>query len=471
MSKIGKIQTGILFILLSTLSSATAKRINNDELLRLSMELVTTDYEFAVYPVLENIGRRSRNTFTAKNIRKLDEILTILVEKNGAELLGTLVVKNKFLLISKTARLSKAAVVFKNGDIQSAVKLLKDWRGSGWIELQRLFLLGSARYVTGKYEKAKSAFEQCSSHFKRNYDQFSHIKDTIGRDKIGESCQAGIARSFYAKQNYNRTISKYFEISKKSYIWPEILFEEAWASFRAGDINRSLGKLVTFNSPLMEEYAHPETYVLRGISFFKLCLWEDVKKTVDSFYSKYGETYRSLRKQLSSDKIITKNINRSISQRRSVASIDRNVKNLVNSIMRNAKYQRMKKVEDRNISKVKEVREKAKRGSMSGRTANLLERNLKATLKKHRKLMVNYVQKQMERRYTQLSKAFEHVTTLKFLMYEKEIDRISGRTNELKKRGNKNNINRSQRQYFWIFNGEYWPDEMGDKVFALKSEC
>ena len=38
-------------------------------------------------------------------------------------------------------------------------------------------------------------------------------------------------------------------------------------------------------------------------------------------------------------------------------------------------------------------------------------------------------------------------------------------------RGDIKYIQRNEKQYFWNFNGEFWADELGDYVFALKSEC
>ena len=38
-------------------------------------------------------------------------------------------------------------------------------------------------------------------------------------------------------------------------------------------------------------------------------------------------------------------------------------------------------------------------------------------------------------------------------------------------RGSIENLKRSQKQYFWDFEGEFWLDELGDYVFSLKSEC
>ena len=37
-------------------------------------------------------------------------------------------------------------------------------------------------------------------------------------------------------------------------------------------------------------------------------------------------------------------------------------------------------------------------------------------------------------------------------------------------RGDIKYLKRNEKQYFWNFNGEFWADELGDYVFALKSE-
>jgi len=40
-----------------------------------------------------------------------------------------------------------------------------------------------------------------------------------------------------------------------------------------------------------------------------------------------------------------------------------------------------------------------------------------------------------------------------------------------KKRGSLGKPKIRDDQYFWDFNGEFWADELGDYVFALRPEC
>ena len=43
--------------------------------------------------------------------------------------------------------------------------------------------------------------------------------------------------------------------------------------------------------------------------------------------------------------------------------------------------------------------------------------------------------------------------------------------NGKRQRGDIQYLPRNEKQYFWDFNGEFWADELGDYVFALRSEC
>ena len=60
---------------------------------------------------------------------------------------------------------------------------------------------------------------------------------------------------------------------------------------------------------------------------------------------------------------------------------------------------------------------------------------------------------------------------LKLEILSRRKDRLYSGVQDFGKRGDIAYLQRSQKQYFWNFNGEFWADELGDYVFALKSEC
>lgn len=93
----------------------------------------------------------------------------------------------------------------------------------------------------------------------------------------------------YQQGKYEDAEEVYDQIPKSSYVWTDILFEQAWNAFAKEDYNRALGKLVTYRSPSLGFVFNPEVSVLRAQSFLALCLYEDVNKTVNEFNSSYAD--------------------------------------------------------------------------------------------------------------------------------------------------------------------------------------
>ena len=68
-------------------------------------------------------------------------------------------------------------------------------------------------------------------------------------------------------------------------------------------------------------------------------------------------------------------------------------------------------------------------------------------------------------------KAFEGMSYIKLETFSQMKAKLYSFKDDGAKRGDAKYIERNDKQYFWNFNGEFWADELGDYVFALKSEC
>lgn len=104
----------------------------------------------------------------------------------------------------------------------------------------------------------------------------------------------------------------------------------------------------------------------------------------------------------------------------------------------------------------------------------LLGENLKEALITQRNLIGSYVRGQLQLYSAQFIKAFEDMSYIKLEILDKRktelYEDISYRSGG-RSRGNFAYLKKTDRQYFWTFNGEFWADELGDYVFSLKSEC
>ena len=97
---------------------------------------------------------------------------------------------------------------------------------------------------------------------------------------------------------------------------------------------------------------------------------------------------------------------------------------------------------------------------------------VKDTLALQKRLIGSYVRKQLIVKYALLRKAFTDMGYIKLeVLKRNKSDLYQKRSIKANKRGNIKYLKRTEKQYFWGFNGEFWAEELGDYVFALPSEC
>ena len=371
-----------------------------------------------------------------------------------------------------TIRYILARKAFRQGKYDQALKYLeKNIEDMNPVKPFALLLEGSIYAVSKRDDQAIRSFRECvevtEAHIKKEQN-----KDRLRQLKISKDyCVVGIPRAQFALQKYDAAYSSYQDLEKSSYIWPEILFEEAWNSFYLKDYNRTLGKLVTYKAPVFNYIFNPEIEVLKALSYMELCLWEDSKNTVEAFYTKYevdNENYKKFIDSMGKDyqqfyalvkDQATSQLKKNAILKTALASISKDPAylELVNSFNSGrSEIERMKSV---NNDKLRLV----------------LNENLKVSLGMQRDLIGSYIRGQLQLYAAQVVKAFEDMSYIKLEILSKRKTELYEDTSfsapDARARGNISHLRRTDKQYFWTFNGEFWADELGDYVFSLKSEC
>ena len=166
---------------------------------------------------------------------------------------------------------------------------------------EALLVKGTAYLMDKKYNKALKVYKRCSN-VAYGWEKRTENKQKNYFAVLKESCIINIARIHYKKKNYKLAIRNYEEIPKKSFKWPYTLLEKSWAYYYTGDYNRSLGILLTYNSPLLESYFTPEAEVLKALNYFKLCLYEDALSVVNKYYETYAPRSKKLKSVIGKQK-------------------------------------------------------------------------------------------------------------------------------------------------------------------------
>jgi hypothetical protein len=318
------------------------------------------------------------------------------------------------------------------------------------------------------YPDAETQFRDCVRTSERRMGKVETQTMRQQLEMNRDYCVAGVARVQFATREYKKANLTYLDIEKDSFVWPEILFEEAWTSYYQKNYNRTLGKLVSYKAPVFDFVFKPEVEVLTALTYLKMCLYDDAKKTVDEFYGALLNPSRELRGFLVSrgkDYRYFYNLMADFEDNRPAPV------QLVNPILRalrkDAAYLEMKSALTAAIGEYNELRKRPR----SAMTENLIK-NVRVLADEYRTSIGAYVRAGLVAKYAELYTSFQGMSYIKLEVLAQRKERLyESDAVSTKKRGDVKYIDRNDKQYFWNFNGEFWADELGDYVFALRSEC
>lgn len=436
---------------------------------QLVQELVKEGMYFSSVPfVKEYLANVNR-----VNNQAVDGIVDEVVTHVGVKQFETLPVSILEKSNAPTLRYILAKKSFAQGKYDKALSYLgKNIAGTHPVKPYALMLQGSILSLMNKTSEAQAVYRDCitSSNQQINREKNpARIRQLlITRDY----CTVGIPRTDFAKGDFAAANSNYLDLPKSSFIWPEILFEEAWNSFYLKDFNRTLGKLVSYKAPVFDYIFNPEIEVLKAMTYMEMCLWEDTSKTVNEFYDFYERDYKTFGTYLNSyGNDLQKFYALVKSKDEEQIKRHRILHRALNSIAKDPAYVEL--YESFNSSKS----EIEKLNSLPGDYfKSILSNNLKDSLSLQRNLIGSYTRNQLKFYFNKISKSFQDMSYIKLEVLSNRKNQILGYDNDPiealdRSRGDIVNLKRNDKQYFWNFNGEFWADELGDYVFSLKSEC
>lgn len=430
-------------------------------------ELVKDKMYFSSIPFIkEYLSSTSRVNDSAVD-RVLDELITEVGVKQFEVLPANILEKSN----APTVRYILARKAFRQGKYDQVLKYLgnkiEEWHP---VKPFTLLLEGSTLAVSKREDQAIRSFKECIDVSNSQINKEEN-KDRLRQLKINRDyCLVGIARAQFATQKYELAHSSYLDLPKSSYIWPEILFEEAWNSFYLKDYNRTLGKLVTYKAPVFNYVFNPEIEVLKALSYMELCLWDDSKNTVENFYNKYEKENQGFKSFIDSLGKDYRQYYLLVKEREDGKFKDNPIlSTALASIGRDPAYLELYNSFNAGRDEIERLKNLPNDSLKSA-----LNENLREALSLQRNLIGSYIRGQLQLNAAQIVRAFEDMSYIKLEvlskrkteLYEDVSLRDAGRA-----RGDIAHLRRTDKQYFWTFNGEFWADELGDYVFSLKSEC
>ncbi len=377
--------------------------------------------------------------------------------------------------------LGKEAIL--TGDLNKAIGYLKGMDSRSPLWPFGLHLKATALALSNQNEEAIEAFQLCASKASRivGYSGNSRIQlknSEREADDLRSRCLAGEARTLYQMNQFDRADRVYDSISKKSLVWPDILFEQAWNSFARSEYNRSLGKLVSYKSPALSFIFNPEIDVLRAQSYLALCLYSDANDVITGFNRKYSDVGVEVKEFIErNERDLPAFFDLGKSTLGSSLYTRKGIYQLENRFVRSPYFQNLVQNERQVVSERQLIRQYD--SAQTGVSHNLgegfpgfLSEVLEWRRRTVRQLGGAFVKNSLLEYYTSLIDDLEKMSFIKLEMLRLAKDNLVNKTLSKEER-TRGNVEPSRRddQYRWSFNGEFWNDELGDYVFGLESEC
>ncbi|NOT78589.1 MAG: hypothetical protein HOP07_06250 [Bacteriovoracaceae bacterium] len=433
---------------------------------KIAHELIDGSFYFSAIPYINNY-LENNNEIDAE----LEADIETLVLKTGTMAVLNLEEKRLESFNNPSISLILGTRLFAKEQNTKAYEILSRIPDSHQFSAEAALIKGTIRNLERKNIEALNLYEACvnKSTAQENSSKGEKLKRYY--NYLKETCIIRSARVNIEEKKYEQALLIYEKIDKRSYKWPYILLDQAWANYYLKDYNRTLGLTTTYKSPLLESYFFPEAEVLTALSYYNMCLWDDSLKVVDHFYDFYKPKAEALKEILGNNK----NSNNYFLD---LYYADSATRDNLNPFIRNLVTQTRKQVKfNLDLSSLKAAKDELallKRLKNKNDFTQSLEVNLGSTIEFVSAKINYYIKKEI---FTFINEIHKH----SFSMFNLKLELLSKKRDDIynakaleentRERGSDKNVKRKTSHYFFDFNGSFWADELGDYSFGLNSAC
>lgn len=433
---------------------------------KIAHELIDGGFYFSAIPYINNYLEDHTEIDS-----QLESDIDTLVIKTGTMAVLNLEEKKLEKFSIPSISLILGTRLFNKEQFNKAYEILSRIPESHKFSIEADLMKGTIKNLERKHVEALNLYNLCAQKAAQQESSASGDKLKRYYSYLKETCIIRTARVKIEDKKYEEALEIYEQIDKRSYKWPYILMDKAWAHYYLKDYNRSIGLTVTYKSPLLESYFFPEAEVLMALSYYNLCLWDDSLKVVDHFYDYYQPKADALKEILTQNK-------KSDTYFLDLYYADPKTRENLNPFIRNLITQTRKQVKfNLDLASLKAAKDELaliKKLKNKNYFTEGLEANLDSTIAFIGAKINFYIKKEIFTFINEIHKHSYSMFNLKLELLSKKREEIyNTKSNQTldRNRGAENNVNRKSNQYFFDFNGSFWADELGDYSFGLKSQC
>jgi hypothetical protein len=294
------------------------------------------------------------------------------------------------------------------------------------------------------------------------------------------AAQMAIARTYYQKQNWEKSIEAYSKIPRDHIMWHDAMFEKTWAMLRSARFRSTLSNFQTLHSTYYEDAYIPESLLLRAIVYLYICKYDEMEKVIGLFDSQYNPIFSQINSFLNrqtSAEAYFQEVNKAFIMKRD-SEAKKSFQIPYNAIKHIAEegdvrrtYNYLKKLNEE--KKIVDENPNLKNSTIGSYSVRIINNRLRSA----RSVIGDMVKAHLQNMRIELKDLNEQAS---FIRYEM----INGKKESLKKKLSGRNlseeqIDENQDRSFYVqngyeyypFQGEYWLDEVGNYHYLGKQSC
>lgn len=291
-------------------------------------------------------------------------------------------------------------------------------------------------------------------------------------DRYQELAILQMARVFYSTQDFDKAIRYYEKLEQRSSDWTASLFEASWAYFMKTNNPKALGNIHTLNAPYFENEFFPESVLLKGVIYYKYCLYDRALEAVTEYEHKYKPLEKNLRDVIAKYEDNAEFFEYVQKIQKNLAGLDDVTQRLVMSVLGDRELGKTFTWVDELDGELKMLAAADKAWqttSIAGDVATELELRKSLAEADAGRLARDRVKRLAD----ELARLSREGIKIKYEVLEAQAGTISDtRKGERIEAGHKEDpIIVDDEHFVWRFNGEYWKDELGYYRFKVRSQC
>jgi tetratricopeptide (TPR) repeat protein len=334
-----------------------------------------------------------------------------------------------------------------------------------------------ARFVDGLVRYAAGDQQGAVESFKEVVRLTNPKRERQADPQLRELAFLQLARIHYQNRQNRYAIWYYGKMPWGGESWLEGLWEASYAHYRIGDYEKTLGNLLTLQSPYFRDEYFPESYVLKAIVYYENCRYPEARQILEEFAGMYEPVYDELAAITGREVQPARYYELIAEAERTTGQTGRAL--LMRKIMKLAFSDENIKQLDVSIGEIEHELDEGIGGRRTEFRQSSLAADVGAKLKAQRSALVDEAgsraRAKLEYERDGLRTLLGQALRIKIEVSRKEREALEGSLAKGSQvevvRDLKYSTAVSDEHLYWPYEGEFWRDELGTYSYTLTKGC